>query len=158
MPAAPSPVLFVLSIAAALFFGLALETEALRLACRMLRLPAPPFGRAMAVVILQLWVTGLANQFISIIIYSLLGVGDQALAVSYQGTSSPEAAMARGIALLLQIPVDLLIGAALFQATLEKVSFGNGILLWILHMLVWIALLLLVAIPLGFLLVFLLQK
>jgi len=123
------------AIVAALAFGvligipilLAIGAAILRGACAMCGVPRPHFGRAMGVVLLE----GVVN--------AVVGVGAGLLcflALQGGGASRHETESLVNLARLGVLPLQVMVSAGVFATTLEGVSFGQGILIWLCRLLI----------------------
>jgi hypothetical protein len=106
---------------------LAIYAFILRLACQIVSAPVPDFGKAMLVVFVN-FILGVVVQF------GLGFVVGAGLAVNNPG---PEAAnQAQLMVGLISIPLGAVISAGVFSGMLEEVSFGKGLLIWLLQILI----------------------
>ena len=114
-------VVMVYSVIVIIFLLLGFGAVILRVACSMVGVDIPEFGRAMMITFLA-WI---ANAAVVIVIYLVMGAG----------SGNPQAAQIT--ASVLSLPVNLCLSAAIYSFMLET-TFGKGILILLVQQLVLI--------------------
>jgi hypothetical protein len=108
-----------------LFVGLAIGAVILRAACHFSGVPVPDFGKAMGVVFVTGLLLGLANFGVQVVLGAALGQGDADAKLVAQLISSA-----------VVIPLDFLLAAALYTSMLQGVTFGKGLLIYLIQFLI----------------------
>ena len=103
-------------------FGLLVGALLFRVACRMCSVSAPGLGAALIIV--------LVTTFLNGVIILSIGMLSQ-LATAAVGGGGPATAPVRVVVLLITVLVSMLVSARFYSATLDGVSPGTGMLIWL---------------------------
>jgi hypothetical protein len=114
----------------ALVVALLIGAVILRSACYLAGAPVPEFGKAMGVVFVTGLLLSLANFGVQVVLGAALGQG------AGQGE---EKLIAQLISSAVVIPIDFLLAAGLYTSMLEGVSFGKGLLIYLIQFLIGVA-------------------
>src|SRR6185437_12697821 len=108
-----------------LLVGLVIGAVILRSACHLTRSPVPEFGKAMGVVFVAGLLIGFANFGVQFV-----------LALAFQGPGKDPNIVGQLISLAIIIPMDFCLSAAIYSSMLEGVSFGKGLLIYLIQFLI----------------------
>jgi hypothetical protein len=114
-----------------LLAGLAIASLVLSISCRMIGVEPPDLFPGMVMCLLVILVQGV----LELIVVAAIGFG-----AGLTDVPTPEQALDLAKrALLIAIPLNILVTAALYSVMLQNCSFGKGLLLWLVQLLVLIA-------------------
>lgn len=112
--------------------GLAIGALILRWASQIVSAPPPGFGKAMGIVL----IVAIINFMIQFGLGFMVGLG---LAVGQRPVDPESLKPMQAVVTLISIPLNALVSAGIYSATLEEVSFGKGLLIWLVELLIRIA-------------------
>src|SRR5262249_46741492 len=110
--------------------GLALGAVVLRVACHFVGVPVPNFGRAVLIILTLAIVENAINLGIHYVVTDVLRTARIAAGVMngpWTGTL---------VATAIILPINLIISAAVYSSMLDKVSFGQGVLIFLVQFLI----------------------